>query len=1194
MRKGGITLLIVLLLLGLGVNIAAGDDITLAITYYPSKYVGANENINIRVVVSNESGKLVGNQIDFAFDNSLVGYVSPTVNTTNLDGEASTSFQATSKGGVGNLTLLVHYFDGVTPATKTETVQLQVIPYPDLILIETKDPVSDANKRWAIANGNDQTKVSVWAVNTSGGDYYYIPNLNVIFSSNNTEMGIFSSLGAVTDSNGRANAIFTTKTKSGSVNLTAKVYYTTSSYVTNSIVLLIDHDFPYNYDSPTYPNYKSEVELGTNTTISVKMLDKWGNLIENRRELDEGISPEEVYFSVEGSPSGSDLFNAAAFWYNNNLTQSITIPVDNTGNSSVILRMDQKPGINYIFINPLLATVPDKYIQIIGEAVGEPYAIEGWVNPPSIGGENPWVYTGTDTSDDLLKFTLTYKVLDKYGNGLQLKPIDIVILAGAEREDITITTNSTGHASFKYGPRSMAIRDVAVTASPKNYPNITYLHVLDFISSNPEDVVVTANPQSMASRDANPAAKSEIRAKVINAAGDGVAGQSVEFYIENIDYPEEYTVVLQPSFKDGISSNITDENGYATVTLLPGSFTQVFGDPHYDSTATGICNVKARWQNPLGGNIDKLVEVSWKNYPYLNVMTFLDSETVNVTDTVNVTIRLIGDGYKMEAKPIDVILCHDRSGSMLRDLPDRMVSAMDAAKAFVASTATGKDRTGLVSFGNNGWTNIFDYAYRYWAGIDSQTVCHEECYNDCHWVYVGHWPSGHWEYQCNWVCHDECNVQNWYDDDASYVASHYPGNRKTYSGYATVDTSPALDWDKANVTNAIDRLVPMGGTPMRYGLYKSIKEFDNYNRAEAVKAIILISDGDYNTYGDPLARGTGSTTEINYGEESTGYTILSDIPYQNLSRTAIDKNIKIFTIAYASDISSWTNNTMRVLSESTGGHHYVAPTGSDLLTIYSIIAGALREEAGVDTEVFADFGVMEVNGEEIAGNEVLTYIASVPTSTNTSKFYSKNLTTEFGYIDHTSDWNSTMKLPFTVGTMHLQDIWEGRMMFQVNKAGNIQLFNHTQPAIFFNTPEGPQEITLPDTFLFASVLETAAPGYGEFNETDFEVTNPSGTIYEWTWQRSYSGDLPLVEQYFISVDGGMSWTQVGQRILSPEEAQTETTGFFRYDIRDMIPAGGGTYTVDFRLTGRAIDAPSPRRVQSQAAFNMSGFYIWLE
>jgi len=789
------------------------------------------------------------------------------------------------------------------------------------------------------------------------------------------------------------------------------------------------------------------------------------------------------------------------------------------------------------------------------------------VNPPGLGENNPWVYTGTDSSDESLKFTLTYKVLDQYGNGLQLKPVDIVILAGAEREDVSITTNSTGFAAFTYGPRSMAIRDVVVTAIPRDNQTISNMSLLDFVSTNPEDMVITANPQSMASRDANPASKSEIKAKVINAAGDGVAGQVVNFTIENIYYDETYTVVLQPSFKDGVNSNITDDNGYATVTFLPGSFTQVFGDDHYDSTATGTCDVKAQWQNPLGGTVDKSVVVSWKNYPYLNVLTFLDSETVNVTDTVNVTIRLVGDGYKMEAKPIDVIICHDRSGSMLMDLPDRMVSAMDAAKAFVESTSTGKDRTGLVSFGHSGTVNIASYSNPPFG------------------------PGKDWKYNWWWKVPDT-------SDDAAYIASHYPGNHRTYSGYATVDTVPSLDWDKYNVTSAINQLAPWGGTPMRYGLYKSIKEFDSYYRSDAVKAIILITDGDYNLYGDPLARGIGYTIDdkpvTDYNEETTSFTILSGISNQNLSVESKEKGVKIFTIAYSSDISDWTNNTLKVLAESTGGQHYVAPTGSDLLTIYSLIAGQLREEAGVDIEMFADYGTMEVNGEELAGNQVLTYIGEVPTSTNTSKFHAKNLTTEFDYIDHTGDWNTTMRLPFTIGTMNLQDIWEARMTFRVEQEGNIKIFNHSQEAIFFNSPDGPQILTLPDTYLFASVLQTEEPGYGEFNETDFEVTNPEGTIYEWTWLRDYTGDLPLIEQYFISVDGGQAWTQVGQRILTPEEAQAENIGFFRYDIRDMIPPGGGPVTVDFRLTGRAIDAPSPRRVQSQTQFDMSGFYIWLE
>lgn len=1172
--KGVIPVLLLILLLGVGVCVVTGDDIVLGITYFPSNSIGANENINIKVVVSNQSGKLVGNQIDFLFDDSTLGFLNPTTTNTDINGEAITTFTATSKGGVGNLTIKVHYFDGGIEQYKNETRSIQVIPYPDLIIVKTRDLTTDLDKKWVIANGSDKARVSVWAINTTANPDYYIPNLRVDFSLNNTETGTITPVSAVTDGNGRANSVFTTKTKSGTAQITGKVFYSPSSYVTNSTLLFIDHDTPYNYDSPTYPDYKSEVEVGTNTTIAVKMLDRWGNVIENRREVYESRTPEQVTLSVEGSPSGVLESSAARFWDEDNQVQNITQSVNSTGIISVLMRMDQKPGINYILIDPSVTTIQDRYIQITGESIGEPFAIEASVNPPGVAGNNPWVYTGTNNEDPSLKFTLTYKVLDKYGNGLQLKPIEIVILAGADREDITITTNSTGYAAFEYGPRSMAIRDVVVTATPSDNQTISALNLLDFISTNPEDMVITANPQSMASRDANPAAKAEIKAKVINAAGDGVAGEVVNFTIENEDYPETYTIVLHPSFKDGVNSNITDANGYATVTFLPGSFTQVFGDDNYDSTATGTCDVKATWHNQSGGYVDKSVELAWKNYPYLNVLTFLDSETVNVTDTVNVTIRLVGDGYKMEAKPIDVLICHDRSGSMLKDLPDRMVSAMDAAEAFVMSTSSGKDRTGLVSFGNNGWTNIFDYSYRYWAGIDLGRICEYKC----------------WYSWCWWDCKDN---QPYYDDDAAYIASHYPGNRKTYSGYATVDTSPSLDWDKANVTAAIDRLVPMGGTPMRYGLYKSIKEFENYNRVEAVKAIILISDGDYNTYGDPLARGTGSYS-IGYSEGTTGYTIFDDITHQNLSRQCFENKIKIFTIAYSSDISSGTNDTLRILAEGSGGQHYIAPTGSDLLTIYSLIAGQLREEAGVNTEVFADFGTMEVNGEELAGNQVLTYIASVPSSTNTSRFYSKNLTTSYGYIDHTDDWASTMRLPFNIGTMYLNDIWEGIMTFRVDQPGNIKLFNHSQEAIFFDSPDGPQVLTLPDTYLFASVLETSAPGYGEFTETEFNVTNPSGTIYEWTWVREYSGDQPLKEQYFISVDGGKSWTQVGERILEAEEARTEKVGYFKYDVRNMIPPGGGPVTVDFRLTGRAIDAPSPRRVQNQTVFNQSGIYILLE
>ncbi len=1191
MQSKKILLLIGLLFLLSVIGITTAQDIQVSSTLYPSDALIANgqDSISIRLVVYNLTSVLTGNTVEFSFDNPEVGNLQYLTLNTDVNGQVVNEFTSTTVPGKGNLYIKVYYDDEGSPKVKNlDPVPIRSLAYPDLILNSTE-------KNWVVANGIDQTRIQFFTYNTTYN--CVVPNLDVEFSVNDSIFGTISPISNITNINGNASSVFKTATKSGTVRIDAKIYDKRTNLIEPRYVSIeqkIDHDFPYQFDTPAFPDYESEVMVGSMTNITVKMLDKWGNIVENRRESDEGRIAEEVKFSVEGSPSaGINYGYMAKFWNGTEFIPFITVPVNDSGILDVALKVDDKPGINYILISPQVATIADKYIQITGIATGIPAHIYGYVNPAAENGNNPWVYTGTDPSDDSRKFTITYYVLDEFGNGLQLKAINITIFADNQKENLEIVTNSTGYASFKYGPRSLAIRDVVVNAVPEENPNISANPILlDFISADPIDMVITANPQNLASRDAKPTSSAQIRAKIINAVGDGVANETVTFSIQNIHNlgGETYTIVQDPSLDENY--NITDEDGYATITFRPGEFTTSFSDPHYDSTATSACDVVAIWTSPTGIPVTRKVEITWKNYPYLNVFTYLDQESVNVTDTINLTIRLVGDGYKMEKKPIDVIICHDRSGSMLQELPDRMVSAMAAATAFVSNTESGKDRTGLVSFGNSGTANIFDLSYRYWAGIDTQTVCEWTCDEECYWDW---WR---WRYVCEDVCGEECNTQNWYDDDASYIASHYPANGKTYSSYATVDTNPGLDFNKDNVTTAISRLVPYGGTPMRYGLYKSILEFNNYPPRDAVKAIIVISDGDYNYYGDPLARGTGYTTAqkgvTTFNDRTPDYTILSGIAYQNLSRVALENNIRIYTIAYSSSISSWTNETLRIMSESTGGRHYVAPTGTDLETIYTLIAGQLREEAGVDIEMYADFGTIEVNAETLAGSDVFDYIALNPTSTKTSKYSSKTLTTEYGWINHTDDWlYGNQQLPFTIGTMYLNDIWEANMMFKVKTSGNIKLFNNTVPAIFFSTPEGPQQLTLPDTYLYASVEEVTGPDYGNFTESDFEVINIENTIFEWSWQRVYTGNLPLKEQYFVSVDGGKSWTQVGERILTPEEATTETTGRFRYDIRNLVPPGM-TAIVDFRLTGRAIDAPSPRKIQEVATFDQTGIYILLE
>ena len=109
-----------------------------------------------------------------------------------------------------------------------------------------------SNKNWIVANGVDQSIITVEVRNTTLGT---VPNANVAFSINNT-LGTLSSAGGTTASPpGTASTTFNVKTKSGATLITAVVTYTGAdgSY-TNTVSLTqnIDHDSPF-YDFTVSP-----------------------------------------------------------------------------------------------------------------------------------------------------------------------------------------------------------------------------------------------------------------------------------------------------------------------------------------------------------------------------------------------------------------------------------------------------------------------------------------------------------------------------------------------------------------------------------------------------------------------------------------------------------------------------------------------------------------------------------------------------------------------------------------------------------------------------------------------------------------------------------------------------------------------------------------------------------------------------
>ncbi|MCQ1538699.1 VWA domain-containing protein [Methanocalculus taiwanensis] len=77
----------------------------------------------------------------------------------------------------------------------------------------------------------------------------------------------------------------------------------------------------------------------------------------------------------------------------------------------------------------------------------------------------------------------------------------------------------------------------------------------------------------------------------------------------------------------------------------------------------------------------------------------------------------------------------------------------------------------------------------------------------------------------------------------------------SFSSAVTIH-QPLTD-DPATVNAAIDGLTANGATIMRRGYYEGIRHLKEEGRPGAVKAVILMGDGDWNLHGSPLATGVG-------------------------------------------------------------------------------------------------------------------------------------------------------------------------------------------------------------------------------------------------------------------------------------------------------------------------------------------------
>jgi len=866
----------------------------------------------------------------------------------------------------------------------------------DTVDLSSSTITSSTDGGWLVANGVDHAAINV-TVKSSTGDT--ITGAQVNFSVSDPALGTMTPTTPVTTgSDGIATAQFTTGLKSGTAVITGHIVANVGGTVSTwncTLAQNIDHD---TLEKAVFTD-ADQVPVGSVTPLVITFTDRWGNRIDNKNSA--GIHTVTLQMNGDG---GSGLWDGSAY------VTSVPLSTDAEGNVSVNVRVSTNPGANPITLEPVgLITTPI------------PESIEGIATTPSYLSQTVTPVSPTSCSsltscpaDGEHPFNLYYTVLDQYHNPVKGAVIWINTTQGGAvlGTPYSTTTDSSGVAFALFNQEVMG----TYTLTARSEGNSTILCTdpsstgycsqdVEYYATDPVDMQFIISPEVVVSRDVNASSQANLMARVMDAKGNAVktyngVPMNVSFVINGPDtfpdapYGSPY-VETSVSSLSATKANMGDD-GFATVQFYPGAFA-TYGQTGYNATATGQVTVTASWTDPKGNVVNRTGNVVWKNYPYLSLTSSASPANPKVGENLTVTIRINGDGAALQPKPIQVVLCIDRSGSMLYDNPDRMYSIREAAKSFVDAMSS-KDSVALVTFGQKGTI----YTPGAGSGLTSEI-------NN---VYI---------------------------------------TPKTYSNYATVDMSltslnPLVNPNAVtNLKSALDGIVPDYGTPMREAVKDSIQVLPT-SSSGTVQAVVLLSDGDYNYYGDPLARGRGYTGygPSSYGDLDMDYTQYSGVSNQNMALYAKDQGIKIYSIAYGNSISAGGNTTLSTLATSSGGKYYKA-SAANIADVYHQIAGELNVQAGGNTTVAMNFGtikVVNVSDNADIGN-YLDYRYSDPVSTN---IYMFNKTADYYKYtrNDTSNWTPTKKeLSFDVGTIKLNDTWQTTMMFNLTQSGTLELFGQT-------------------------------------------------------------------------------------------------------------------------------------------------------
>lgn len=1018
--------------------------------------------------------------------------------------------------------------------------------------------ITSGSTGWLVANGVDHATITVTVKSPTGP----VSGAQVSFSVSDPALGTLSpTTPVVTGSDGTASAQFTTGLKSGTAVITAQIVAESggdSSYRTLTLSRNIDHDTLQNAVFTS----AGQVPAGSVTPLVVTVTDRWGNRADNKNPAESHL----VTLQMNGD-GGSGLWDGTAY------VTAVSLPTNAEGNVSVNVRVSTNVGNNPIVLEPVGLITSPIPTSIEGVA-GTPVSMTQTVTPVSAASCSSLTSCPADGDHP---FNLYYTVLDRYNNPVKgtVVGINATLDGTAVGSPYSVTTDSSGIAFVQFTQEVMGTYTLTARSSGNASIACTNPAATGYCSQNleyyptaPVDMQMVVSPEVMVSRDVNASSQATLMARVMDAKGNAVktyqgVPMNVSFVVNHPDtFPDAPSgspyVETTASSLSATKANVGDD-GFATVQFYPGAFAS-YGQTGYNATATGQVTVTATWINPQGTPVTRTGTLVWKNYPYLSLISSASPANPKVGDNLTVTVRINGDGAALHPKPIAVVLCIDRSGSMLYDNPDRMYSIREAAKSFVDAMSP-QDSVALVTFGQKGTISRAGYS----SGISN--------------------------YEIN-------NV---------YLTP------KTYADYATVDVgltslNPTVNPNAVtNLKNALDGIVPDYATPMREALKDSIQVLPASSTG-TVQAVVLLTDGDYNYYGDPLARGHGYTGygPSSYGDLDTDYTQYSGVSNQNMALYAKDRGVRIYSIAYGSSISSGGAGTLSTLATSSGGKYYTA-SAANIATVYRQIAGELNEQAGGNTTVSLNFGtisVVNVSSNADIGN-YLDYRYAPPISTNIYMFNTSPNGATHDYYKYTRDdtlnWSSGKKLSFNVGTVKLNDTWQATMMFRLTQNGTLILFgpDHCSAVSFTDASTGKTTSGCIPSLLVQVRNSSGATGLGSnslfVDQMQFIDSGHADTgIVRLKWNTTYTG--PTAGDGFVGETvqyrstSGTGWIRYSD--LSSKPGPIAAPGV--PDTLDIDTSGWapGTYLIEVYAV--ADSAPDSYATLTYTKNPSSGSYIQLE